>query len=283
MRLLTVGSRQSRVGGKGKDARGDSLPAADSRLSATPSSVQRVLIVGATSAIGGAVARRFASEGARLFLVARDTAHLAIVANDLTARGAAQTETFALDLNEIARHGDMLAAADAALGGLDTTLIAYGTLSDQAACEASVEATLQEWQTNATSTIALLTLLANDFAQRRAGTIAVVTSVAGDRGRKSNYVYGAAKGALNIFVAGLRGRLAAVGVAVITIEPGFVDTPMTAHLPKNALFATPDKVGTDIHRAILRGTDVVYTPFFWRYIMLILKLVPERIFKRLSI
>ncbi len=243
----------------------------------------RVLIVGATAAIAAATARLYAADGARLFLVARNAEHLASVADDLRARGATQAETFALDLNEIARHGEMLAAADAALGGLDAALIAYGTLSDQAACEASVDETLREWHTNATSTIALLTLLANDFERRRAGTIAVVTSVAGDRGRKTNYVYGAAKGALNVFVAGLRGRLAAADVRVVTVEPGFVDTPMTAHLPKNALYVSPDKVGADIHRAMQHGADVVYTPFFWRYIMLALKLVPERLFKRLSI
>ncbi len=243
----------------------------------------RVLIVGATAAIATATARLYAADGARLFLVARNADHLQSVADDLRARGATQTGTFALDLNEIARHGEMLAAADAALGGLDAALIAYGTLSDQAACEASVDETLREWHTNATSTIALLTLLANDFERRRAGTIAVVTSVAGDRGRKTNYVYGAAKGALNVFVAGMRGRLAAAGVRVVTVEPGFVDTPMTAHLPKNALYASPDKVGADIHRAMQHGADVLYTPFFWRYIMLALKLVPERLFKRLSI
>ncbi len=243
----------------------------------------RVLIVGATAAIATATARLYAADGARLFLVARNADHLQSVADDLRARGATQAETFALDLNEIARHGEMLTAAVAALGGLDAALIAYGTLSDQAACEASVDETLREWHTNATSTIALLTLLANDFERRRAGTIAVVTSVAGDRGRKTNYVYGAAKGALNVFVAGMRGRLAAAGVRVVTVEPGFVDTPMTAHLPKNALYASPDKVGADIHRAMQHGADVLYTPFFWRYIMLALKLVPERLFKRLSI
>lgn len=245
--------------------------------------MRRVLVVGATSAIATATARRFAADGDALFLVARHAERLALTADDLRARGAARAETYALDLDEIARHGEMLAAADAALGGLDVALVAYGTLGDQATSEASVDATLREWHTNATSTIALLTLLGNDFERRGSGTIAAITSVAGDRGRKTNYVYGAAKAAVTTFLGGLRGRLAARGVRVVTIKPGFVDTPMTAHLPKGPLFASADTVGAAIYKAITGTGDVVYTPFFWRYVMAGIRLVPERVFKRLNV
>lgn len=244
--------------------------------------MKRVLIVGATSAIAAATARKFAANGDALYLVARHAERLAETADDLRARGATRVETFALDLNEIERHAAMLAAADAALGGLDMALVAYGTLPDQAATEASVEATLREWHTNATSTIALLTLLGNDFERRGAGVIAVITSVAGDRGRKTNYTYGAAKAAVTTFLGGMRGRLAARGVRVVTIKPGFVDTPMTAHLPKGPLFASAEKVGADIHAAMTGKGEVVYTPFFWRYVMYGIRAVPERVFKRLS-
>jgi decaprenylphospho-beta-D-erythro-pentofuranosid-2-ulose 2-reductase len=241
-----------------------------------------VLIVGATSAIAQATATRYAAEGARFFLVGRNAGKLAAVAEDLGVRGAAGAETYTLDVTAIERHAEMLDAATKALGTVDAVLIAHGTLGDQQASEAFVEETLREWDTNCTSVIALLTLLANHFERQRHGVIAVITSVAGDRGRRSNYVYGAAKAALNTFLQGLRGRLSAANVRVVTIKPGFVDTPMTAHLPKGMLFASPERVGADIHRAMTKGPDVLYTPWFWRYIMMIVKAIPEPIFKKLS-
>ena len=138
-------------------------------------------------------------------------------------------------------------------------------------------------QTNALSVISLLTLLANHFEQQRHGCIAVISSVAGDRGRQSNYVYGTAKGALSIFLQGLRNRLHKSGVQVLTVKPGFVDTPMTASLPKGPLWATPEKVAEDIDKAIENKRNVLYTPSFWFLIMAIIKSVPESIFKRLSL
>jgi short-subunit dehydrogenase len=162
---------------------------------------------------------------------------------------------------------------------IDICLVAHGTLSDQPACQADVALTLQELKTNALSTIALLTLVAQRFERQRHGTIAVISSVAGDRGRQSNYVYGTAKAALDAFLEGLRQRLHKVGVRVVTIKPGFVDTPMTAAFRKGALWARPEQIAPRIHRAILRGTDVVYVPAFWRPIMLVIRLLPRRLFK----
>jgi hypothetical protein len=242
-----------------------------------------ILIIGATSAIAQATARRFAAEGARFFLVGRDAGKLAAVADDLRVRGAAETETYVLDVNEFEKHAAMIEAATTALGTLDAALIAHGTLGDQKANETLVVETLREWSTNATSVIALLTLLANTFERQRHGTIAVMSSIAGDRGRRSNYIYGAAKAALSVFLEGLRGRLHAAGVAVVTIKPGFVDTPMTAAFAKNFLFASPERVGQDIHRAMARGTAVVYTPWFWRYVILLIRLIPEPVFRKLPI
>lgn len=242
-----------------------------------------ILIIGATSAIAHATARLFAAEGARFFLVGRSSSKLDAVRDDLRVCGATDADTYALDLTDFGAHAAMLDAATAALGTLDMVLIAHGSLSDQAACEASVVTTMTEWTTNCTSVIALLTPLANLMEQQRHGTIAVMSSVAGDRGRKSLYVYGAAKAALNTFLAGLRGRLSAAGVAVVTIKPGFVDTPMTAHLPKNFLFVSPERIARDVHRAMTRGAAVVYSPGFWRYIMLLLRAIPDPIFRKLPI
>ena len=242
-----------------------------------------ILIIGATSAIAHATARLFAAEGARFFLVGRSATKLDAVRDDLRVCGASGADTYVLDLTDVGAHAAMLDAANAALGTLDMALIAYGSLSDQAACEASVAKTMAEWATNCTSVIALLTPLANTMERQRRGTITVMSSVAGDRGRKSLYVYGAAKAALNTFLAGLRGRLSVAGVAVVTIKPGFVDTPMTAHLPKNFLFVPPERVARDVHRAMTRGASVVYTPGFWRYVMLLLRAIPDPIFRKLPI
>ena len=162
-------------------------------------------------------------------------------------------------------------------------LIAHGTLPDQAECEASAALTRQALQVNALSVIELLTELANRLQAQGSGTLAVISSVAGDRGRKSNYVYGAAKGMVSIFLQGLRNRLHSHGVRVITIKPGFVDTPMTESFDKGVLWARPDRVARDIVSAIDKGRDVVYTPWFWRYILWVIRGIPEGVFKRLGL
>jgi short-subunit dehydrogenase len=245
--------------------------------------MKKVLVIGATSAIAHETAKKFAAERSWLFLVARHREKLATIADDLRVRGAGKIETFLLDVNEFGRHSEMLTTATKALGGLDFVLIAHGTLSNQRLCEQHIEETLKELATNCLSVISLLTHIANYFEQQRRGCIAVITSVAGDRGRQSNYVYGTAKAAINTFLQGLRNRLAKSGVAVVTIKPGFVDTPMTASLSKNFLFASARSVGEGIYHALLKGKDVVYLPGFWRWIMLIIKSIPEGIFKRMRL
>ncbi len=243
----------------------------------------KILIIGATSTIAAATARLFAEAGNALYLVARDADKLAATADDLRVRGAALVETAPLDVLDFDRHGAVFEAAVDALDGLDLVLLAHGTLPDQAACEQSVELTRREFDVNAMSSISLLTIAANFFEERRAGQIAVISSVAGDRGRQSNYVYGAAKGALSLFLGGLRNRLCKSGVHVLTIKPGFVDTPMTADFPKGPLWASPEQVAKGIVRALKKQTDITYLPWFWRYIMLVIKLVPETVFKRLGL
>lgn len=244
---------------------------------------QKIVIIGATSAIATWAAREWAGRGAALFLVARSAAKLNALAADLEVRGAAQAAVWVMDANDTAAHPAMLDAAELALGGIDTVLIAHGSLPDQQACAASVALTLSAINTNAISVIALATLFANYLETQGRGTLAVIASVAGDRGRQSNYVYGAAKGMLLRFCEGLRNRLARHGVHVLTVKPGFVDTPMTAGIKKGALWAEPATVGRGIVSAIDRRRDVVYLPGFWRLIMLVIRHIPEAIFKRLSL
>lgn len=242
-----------------------------------------VLIIGATSAIAEATARRYAARGARLFLVARDASRLADIAADLKVRGAADVGQATLDVNRVSEHAGVLDQAWLLLQNIDVALIAHGTLPDQGACESSVEVALAEFATNGTSTIALMTALAPRLESQRKGTLVVISSVAGDRGRQSNYLYGAAKAAVSTFASGLRQRLAKVGVEVVTIKPGFVDTPMTRAFRKGPLWATPDAVAAGIVRAANRGRSVAYLPWFWRPIMLVIRHIPESIFKRLKL
>jgi short-subunit dehydrogenase len=238
------------------------------------------VIFGATSAIAQAVARNFAGDRADIVLVGRNEPRLEAVRSDLLARGARSASIFVADLADLSGHQKLIDQAIEALGGLDAVLIAHGTLPDQKATQASVDAVLHEFTVNGLSYISLMTLLANELERRRAGCIAVISSVAGERGRGSNYIYGSAKAAVTAFSSGLRARLSKSGVSVVTIKPGFVDTPMTAGIRKGPLFAKADTVGRRIYEAMLKGEDVVYTPTFWAPIMLAIRLIPERIFKR---
>ncbi len=246
--------------------------------------MKNILIVGATSAIALACARQWATEGARFFLVARNGERLKQVADDLSARGAQLASRHQLDINSLEHHADMLEQCVGALGTIDIVLVAPGTLPDQAACQADPAVAVREFNTNATSVIALLTRIANTLEAQRRGTLAVISSVAADRGRPSNYLYGSAKAALSAFCEGLNARLFKAGVHVLTIKPGFVSTPMTEGLPlPGPLVASPEKVASDIVRAIGKRKDTLYTPWFWSIIMLIIRSVPRPVFKRTSL
>jgi short-subunit dehydrogenase len=245
--------------------------------------MQKVLIVGATSAIAEATARLFAVRGDRIMLAGRRMDRLEAIASDLRQRGADRVAVTHFDASQANDPKTMLDECTQALDGLDIALIAHGTLPVQVDCAASVELSLAEFQTNALSVIGLATDLGNRFEAQKHGCIAVISSVAGDRGRQSNYVYGAAKGAVSIFLQGLRNRLFRHGVQVLTIKPGFVDTPMTAEFSKGALWAKPEAIARGIVSAIDARRDVVYLPGFWHLIMLIIRHIPESIFKRLSL
>ncbi|MFL6305951.1 MAG: SDR family oxidoreductase [Candidatus Sulfotelmatobacter sp.] len=240
---------------------------------------QRILVLGATSAIAMAIMRQLITPSAHFFLVARSKEKLTAVAQDLLVRGALRVDMVVSDLDDIQDHPQMLSVATSQLGTIDLALLAHGVLGDQAAAEREYSAAEPILVTNFLSAISLLTWLANYCESQGKGTLAVISSVAGDRGRKSNYVYGASKAGLDAFLSGLRNRIDRSGVQVLTIKPGFVATPMTAHIPKNRLFATPEQVSIGILKAVRRRSDVVYVPWFWRPIMAIIKAVPERIFK----
>jgi decaprenylphospho-beta-D-erythro-pentofuranosid-2-ulose 2-reductase len=241
----------------------------------------KVLVIGATSAIAEHCARIWANRGDELYLIARNEERLKTIAADLKVRGTSQAHTYCTDLNDMDGHAMLLDTAEAAMGGIDTVLIAHGTLSNQKACEQSVHKTLGEIKTNALSTISLLILIANRFEAKQAGAIAVISSVAGDRGRASNYAYGSAKAMVTAFTSGLRQRLHKSNVAVVTIKPGFVDTPMTAEFKKGLLWAKPAAVAAKIVKAIDARKDEVYVPAFWWAVMAVVKAIPEWAKKRL--
>ena len=245
--------------------------------------MRKVLVVGATSAIAQATSRRLAGEGAAFFLIARDQEKLAAVSDDLALRGAAEVTSWVMDVLEYDRHEAGVEEAWRALNGFDCVLMAHGSLPDQKACELSSARTRTELEVNAIAAMSLLTIIGAYLESAKAGHILVISSVAGDRGRQSNYVYGAAKGALTVFLQGLRNRLYRAGVTVTTIKPGFVDTPMTEKFVKGPLWASPEKVADDIVASLGSGRDVVYSPWFWRWIMLAIRVIPERLFKRLSL
>ena len=247
--------------------------------------MKRIAVFGATSAIAHATAKIFAQKGASLVLFARDAEKLASVADDLQVRGAESVEQHVLDLSDTDQQELVCTTFDSEQGahGCDIALIAYGSLGDQKECEEDLTSLLAQLRINFTSVCSLLGKLATRFEKQGWGSIAVISSVAGDRGRQSNYIYGSAKGGLNVFLGGLRNRLAAKNVNVLTIKPGFVDTPMTAHLKKGPLFVGPDVIARGIVKAIEKRKSVVYLPWFWSLIMLVIRLIPEPIFKRLKL
>lgn len=245
--------------------------------------MRTILVAGATSAIAEATCRFFALEGDRLYLVARHEGALRVIADDLIMRGAKQVEYEVFDLTTVEDHKGLIERAEKVLGGLDTLFVAHGSLPVQTECERSFSLTSDVFMTNALSVISLSTHIANYFERKKTGTILVISSVAGDRGRKSNYIYGSAKGAVTLFLQGLRNRLHSKGVKVITILPGFVDTPMTASYKKGLLWSSPETIAKGIMHAIKLNKNVVYLPGFWRLIMVVLKHIPEFVFKKLNI
>jgi short-subunit dehydrogenase len=245
--------------------------------------VRNILIVGATSAMAESAARRYAERGDTLYLVARDASRLAAIADDLRVRGAAAVYTAPFRAEEYAAHGPLVEDVWRELGKVDVALVAHGVLPDQAACDRDPQTAIASLEPNAISVASILGWLANRFEAQGHGTIGIVSSVAGDRGRKSNYVYGAAKALVSTYANGLRHRLHDRNVRVTLIKPGFVTSPMTAKFPKGPLWISADQAGRLIVRAMDRGVSTAYVPGFWRWIMVVVRALPERLFLRTNL
>ncbi len=244
---------------------------------------RKILVLGATSGIAEACIRLWANRGDALYLVARNADKLAVVAADARTRGASYVGTAVVNLDDTGAHAEMLAHAINAMGGMDVAFLALGVLGEQPDAEKGFAAAGQILHTNFVAPVSLLTWLGNYTAQRKAGTLAVLSSVAGERGRKSNYVYGSSKAGLTAFVDGLRNRIDREGVRVMTIKPGPVKTAMTEGMKGSGKFADVDAVAAALVKAIDRGDDVVYVPGIWRVIMAVIRVIPERVFKKLNL
>ncbi len=245
--------------------------------------MKKILIIGASSAIAQATARNWAKQQAAFYLVGRDTTKLERIAQDLLVRGANKVNICTVDFMDITQHRSVIEDACGSLGNLDITLLTHGSLTDQLRAEQDNQYAVEETTLNFSTAVSFLTLVASRMEIQGQGAIAVIGSVAGDRGRASNYVYGSAKAGLAAFTQGLRQRLSKSKVQVLLIKPGFVDTPMTQEFKKGFLWASPDQVAKDICKAVEKKKNVLYTPWFWGWIMLIIQHIPESIFKRLKL
>jgi short-subunit dehydrogenase len=239
------------------------------------------LILGATSDIARALAHKFGGEGYNLTLAARKAERLAEVVTDIEIRHRVQVEAVEFDALDYAGHA-------AFYEGLnhkpDVAICVFGYLGRQQQAQTDFCEAEKIINANYTGAVSILNIIANDFEQRRAGVIIGFSSVAGDRGRGSNYFYGSAKAALTAYLSGLRNRLAKAQVNVITVKPGFVRTKMTAGLPlPGPVTASPEQVAQDVFKAYRRGSHQVYTLWLWRYLMLVIRNIPEPIFKRLNL
>jgi short-subunit dehydrogenase len=243
------------------------------------SAPQTWLILGASSAIARAFAREAAAGGADILLAGRDNDDLMRTAADIRVAFEVAVRVENFDALDFVGHAT-LAAALADLPGVLNIAVLFGIMPEQAAMDADPALARACLEANAVGAISILHHLAPLLEARRAGTVIGFGSVAGDRGRLKNYVYGASKAALHTYLAGLRNRLGRSGVHVMTVKPGFVDTAMTFGLPGMFLVAQP----RDVARACLaKKRDVIYVPWFWWGIMAIIRAVPERVFKKLKI
>ncbi|GAB5499782.1 MAG: SDR family oxidoreductase [Pseudohongiellaceae bacterium] len=241
-----------------------------------------ILILGANSAIATATARRYAEQGHDFFLVARDAERLGKLATDLQVRGAGSVSYEVLDFLALDQHPEVMVKVTEKLAPIDLVLVCHGTLPDRDQSEENFEYAQQQITVNATSVISLVTCLLPVLKGQRRGVLAVVTSVAGDRGRQPNYLYGAAKSMVSTYLQGLRGRLLEYNVHVMDIRPGLVDSPMTAQFEKGPLWSTPELVADKIVTAVHKRRHTVYVPGYWRIIMAVVRSIPDFLFKRLK-
>jgi short-subunit dehydrogenase len=243
--------------------------------------MKQLLIVGAKSDIAKAVATTYAKNGFNITLSGRKIDETERFANDLRIRYGIEVSLTELDLSDTASHENFYNALEPKPDGV---VVAAGYMVDQEVAQNSLDETLNTINVNFTGAVSLLNIIANDFEQKKEGFIIGISSVAGDRGRKANYIYGAAKAGFSAYLSGLRNRLFESGVKVLTVKPGFVNTKMTQGLDlPEKLTAQPSEVAEDIYNAQQNAKDILYTKWIWRYVMLIITHIPEFIFKKLSI
>lgn len=242
-----------------------------------------VLILGATSGIARAIALELCRNGHSVFLAGRDSQELERIGQDMHLRTGARVWTGDFDAANEGDYEPFLERVVEAAGTLEGVVLAFGYLGDQKLAQDDWHEAKKIIESNFVQAAAILHLVGNYFEKRETGWIVALSSVAGDRGRMSNYVYGSAKGGLSVFLQGLRSRMQKVGVHVMTVKPGPVDTAMTYGMDKLPMLADPNKVGVAIVQALKKERDQVYVPAPWRLIMFILKSVPEKIFKKTSL
>ena len=240
-----------------------------------------VLILGATSDIGEAIAYQFASKGHPIYLAARNLEALSPLKSDLEIRFQVAVHAFQFDANLFKTHSQFWQNLPQIPG---ITICVFGYLGEQNKAQQEWEETEKIIYANYIGAVSLLNPVANIYERNRQGTIIGISSVAGERGRQSNYLYGSAKAAFTAYLSGLRNRLAKSGVHVATINPGFVATKMTEGLPlPKPLTAQPKQVAVAVYKAYRHKKNVTYTLWMWRWIMMLIKLIPERIFKKMKL
>lgn len=243
--------------------------------------MKSVLILGATSDIARACAKKFAEEKFTIYLAGRDKNRLAADAKDLQIRTNCEVATIHFDALSFSSHQQFYSKIKIEP---DVVICAVGILGDQKKAESDFNESKKIMDTNYSGCVSILNVIAGEFSKRGSGTIIGISSVAGDRGRQSNFIYGSAKAAFTAYLSGLRNRLSKNNVHVITVKPGFVNTSMTEgmNLP-GLLTAEPETVANDIYRAYIKNKNIIYTKWFWRYIMMIIIHIPEGIFKKLNL
>lgn len=243
-----------------------------------------VLILGSTSLIARASAAEFASRNHDVYFAGRNKDETEKIARDFQIRYKIKSYGVEFNATEYNSHKNFIKNIFSQITDLNCIIIAFGYLGKQEISQENFDEAQKVIDTNFTGVVSICERIAPYFISKSSGTIAVISSVAGDRGRQSNYIYGSSKAALTTYLSGLRSRLFRHNVHVLTVKPGFVDTPMTygMKIPK-LLLASPQKVGKNIYKAIIKKKDIVYTPFYWKWIMLIVKLIPEFIFKKLKL
>lgn len=243
-----------------------------------------ILILGATSAIAHAFAKRYAKEGDHQFtLIGRNQQNLNACASELIALGNNVIYPIVVDFMN---QSDIIHVINESIqsgGPIDIALLAQGSLSDQEKAKKDFHYLHDEFMLNAMSVIVPAQFIANHFNENNSGILIGIGSVAGERGRKRNYAYGSAKSAIHTFLSGIRNDIGNENIRIMTIKPGFVATPMTSHLKQSPIFVKPDFIAKEIIRGIEQGLDVMYIPSYWRFIMMIIRALPEKIFMKLNI